>query len=376
MKNENNKENNMSTEFYPLTISSLERLTKDAIAISFTIPDELKTVFHYQQGQHLTLKADIDGQDIRRSYSICSSVTEQHVAEVSIQVAIKRIDEGIFSNFANDKLKVGMTIEVMPPQGHFFTELDHNNNNHYLFLAVGSGITPILSHIRSILALEPQAKVTLVYGNKSTPLMMFREKIAFIKNEHIDRFEWVNLFTREEHEAPLFNGRINAQKLVDLHQAKVIELNAFSDVFLCGPEEMINNVVAAFKHWKFDEAHLHYELFYSGSASDEAANKKAQRAHQYGEKISQVSVKVAGRKTFIELAMDGNNILDAAMEHGADLPFSCKGGVCATCKAKVIKGKVEMDVNHSLTEQEVAEGMILTCQAHPVSDDVEIDFDV
>jgi len=361
----------MSTEFYPLALSSVDRLTKDAVALSFDVPEELKAKFTYQQGQHLTLKADINGEDIRRSYSICSSVVEQ-----KLQVAIKRIDEGIFSNYANDILSKGMTLEVMPPQGHFYTELSTENNNHYLFLAVGSGITPILSHIRSILALEPKAKVTLIYGNKSTPLMMFREKIAFIKNEYIDRFEWVNLFTKEEHEAQLFNGRISAQKLIDLDQARIIELKTFSDVFLCGPEAMINDVVTALKFWKFDEANIHYELFFSGSAADDIADKKAKRAKEYGEKISTVSVKVSGRKTFIDLAMGGDNILDAAMENGADLPFSCKGGVCATCKAKVISGKVEMDVNHSLTEQEVADGMILTCQAHPVTENVEIDFDV
>lgn len=361
----------MSTEFYPLTISAIERLTKDSVALSFHVPDALKEKFSYQQGQHLTLKTDINGEDVRRSYSICRSVTEQ-----TLQVAVKRIDAGLFSHYANEVLTVGMSIEVMPPQGHFFTELSVTNANHYLFLAVGSGITPILSNIRSILALEPKAKVTLIYGNKSTSMMMFREKIAFIKNENIDRFEWVNLFTQEEHEAPLFNGRISAQKLIDLDQARVIELSRFSDVFLCGPQEMITEVVDAFKFWKFDENHLHYELFFSGDNATELANKKAQRSQQYGEKLSQVSVKIAGRKTFLKLAIDGDNILDAAMAEGADLPFACKGGVCATCKAKVIKGQVEMDVNHSLTEQEVNDGMILTCQAHPITDEVDIDFDV
>jgi len=361
----------MSTEFHLLTISAVERLTKDAVALSFDVPKALKESFTYHQGQHLTLKADINGEDVRRSYSICNSVTEQR-----LQVGIKRIDDGLFSNFANDELAVGMTMEVMPPQGHFYTELSESNENHYLFVAVGSGITPILSHIRSILAIEPKSKVTLIYGNKSTPLMMFRENISFIKNENIDRFEWVNLFTREEHEAELFNGRISAQKLIDLDQARIIELKAFSDVFLCGPEEMINEVETALKFWGFGEDHIHYELFFSGSAAKEMADKQADRVAQYGKKISTVSIKVAGRKTFLELAMGGDTILDAAMENGADLPYSCKGGVCATCKAKVVKGKVEMDLNHSLTEEEVAEGMILTCQAHPISDDVEIDFDI
>ena len=361
----------MSTEFYPLKISAIERLTKDAIVVNFDVPETLKSKFQYQQGQHLTLKTELQGEDIRRSYSICSSVVEQ-----TLQVAIKRIDDGVFSNYANEELKVGMTLDVMPPQGHFFTELFPQNENHYLFIAVGSGITPILSNIRSILAKEPKAKVTLVYGNKSTSLVMFREKIAFIKNENITRFEWVNLFTQEENEASLFNGRINALKLIDLDLARVIEIKAFSDVFLCGPEEMILEVVEAFKFWGLGEEHLHYELFFSGSAAKAIANNQAERAQAYGEKKSNVSVKVAGRKTFIKLAMVGNNILDAAMEQGVDLPFSCKVGVCATCKAKVIKGKVEMDVNHSLTEQEVAQGMILTCQSHPVTEDVEVDFDV
>ena len=360
----------MSTEFYSLKLAQVERLTKDAVALTFAVPAELKNEFRYIQGQHLTLKADIEGQDVRRSYSICSSVDEQ-----VLQVGIKAIDGGLFSNYANNELKAGMDLEVMPPQGHFYTELNSENEKHYLFLAVGSGITPNLSHIRSILANEPKAKVTLLYGNKTTALMMFREKLAFIKNEHIDRFQQVNLFTREGQEAELLNGRICGQKLIDLDAARIIDIKAFNDVFLCGPEEMINEVSAAFKHWGFTDEQIHYELFFSGSAEQLAEAQKARRAEQYGEKTSEVSIKVAGRTTYIDLAMGGDNILDAAMENGADLPFSCKGGVCATCKAKVLKGKVEMDLNHSLTEQEVADGYILTCQAHPVSEQVEVDFD-
>lgn len=361
----------MSTEFFPLTLSKVERLTKDAVALSFDVPAALSEQFRYIQGQHLTLKADIDGQDIRRSYSICSGVNEQ-----SLQVGIKAIDDGVFSNYANSELKAGMSLEVMPPQGHFYTELNSDNQKHYLFIAVGSGITPNLSHIRSILANEPKATVTLLYGNKSTPLMMFRETLNFIKNQYLSRFQQINLFTREENDAPLFNGRISAQKLIDLDSARIIAISEINEVFICGPEEMINQINGAFKHWGFSDEQIHYELFFSGSAEKTMAQSKARRAEQYGEQISTVSVKVGGRKTFIELAMGGDNILDAAMDNGADLPFSCKGGVCATCKAKVLKGKVEMDLNHSLTEQEVQDGYILTCQSHPVSDDVEIDFDL
>lgn len=360
----------MSTEFHQLTISQVEKLTKDAVAISFDVPESLVDDYQYLQGQHLTLKADIQGQDIRRSYSLCNGVNEQ-----KLTVAVKRIDGGIFSNYANNELKKGMTIEVMPPQGHFYTELSEDNQKHYLLIAAGSGITPNLSHITSILATEPKAQVTLIYANKSTPLMMFREKLSFIKNQYLTRFQWINLFSQEENDAALFNGRISGEKLMALAEAKVIQLHWFDEVFVCGPESMITSVVETLTDNGIAKDNIHYELFFAGSAAEKIQQNQAERANKYGEKVANVSVKVAGRKTLIELPMGGSNILDAAMENGADLPFSCKGGVCATCKAKVIKGKVEMDMNHSLTEQEVAEGMVLTCQAHPVSADVEIDFD-
>ncbi len=360
----------MSTEFHPLKIASTEKLTKDAIAITFDLPKELSEKFRYVQGQHLTLKADINGQDIRRSYSICNSVVEQ-----KLSVAVKQIEAGIFSGFANQKLAQSMILEVMPPQGHFYTQLSATNHKNYLLIAVGSGITPCLSHLQSILDVEPNSTVTLIYGNKSTALMMFREKLCFIKNKYLNRFHWFNLFSKEENDAEIFNGRISGKKLLDFDESKLINLRQFQDIFVCGPETMINDVVETLKLQDIPSENIHYELFFAGSAEENAQKNKAVRAEKYGEKKANVSVKVAGRKINIELAMDGNNILDAAMEGGADLPFSCKGGVCATCKAKVVKGQVEMDMNHSLTEQEVAEGMILTCQAHPVSDDVEIDFD-
>lgn len=360
----------MSTEFYPLTISKVERLTKDSVALSFRVDEQLKDKFKYIQGQHLTLKADINGQDVRRSYSICCGKQSQE-----LQVGIKAIEDGVFSNYANTELKEGMTLEAMPPQGHFYTELSADSSKHYLLIAVGSGITPVLSHIESIFSSEPLAQVTLLYGNKRTPLMMFRENLCFIKNKYLERFQWINFFTKEENDAQILNGRISAQKIIDLDQSGMIKIKEFDEVFICGPEAMTLEIAAAFKHWKFNESQIHYELFFSGSAGEQAAKSQAKRAEKYGKKIANVSVKVAGRKTIMELDMGGESILDAAMEHGADLPFSCKGGVCATCKAKVIKGQVEMDMNHSLTEQEVADGMVLTCQAHPVSENVEIDFD-
>jgi ring-1,2-phenylacetyl-CoA epoxidase subunit PaaE len=360
----------MDTNFYPLVISKVDRQTKDSVALTFTVPTELKDTFSYKQGQHLTLKADLNGQDIRRSYSICQGVDSQ-----TLQVGIKAIEDGIFSNYANTELKAGMTLEVMPPQGHFYSEIQPSSNKNYLLVAVGSGITPILSHVETILAGEENASITLMYGNQRTPMMMFRERLCFLKNQYLDRLQWINFFTKEENDAVLLNGRISAQKIIDLNNAGMIEIASFNDIFVCGPEQMTLDIASAFESWDFAPENVHYELFFSGASEELAEEKKAKRAEKYGQKIANVSVKVAGRKTLLELEMGGDNILDAAMENGADLPFSCKGGVCATCKAKVIKGKVEMDMNHSLTEQEVEEGMILTCQAHPVSDDVEIDFD-
>jgi len=360
----------MSTEFYPLTVSQVERLTRDSVALDFEVPVELKEKFKFKQGQHLTLKADNNNQDIRRSYSICRGVNSQ-----TLQVAVKAIEEGVFSNYANSELKQGMSLEVMPPQGHFYTELSSQSNKNYLLIAVGSGITPILSHIESILSVEKNATITLLYGNKRTPLMMFREKLSFIKNENMDRFQWINFFTNEENDSEIFNGRICAQKLIDLDKFKLVELKTYDEFFICGPEEMTLEIASCLEFWGFDKSQIHYELFFSGGLEHQVEKIQAQRSEKYGQKLAKVSVKVSGRKMQMELEMGGNNILDAAMEHGADLPFSCKGGVCATCKAKVVKGNVEMDVSHALTEQEIKEGMILTCQAHPVSEEVEIDFD-
>jgi len=360
----------MSTDFYSLIISNIERLTKDSVVINFAVPEKLKEKFEYKQGQHLTLKADINGQDTRRSYSICNGVNSQ-----TLRVGVKAIEDGVFSNYANRELKKGMTLEVMPPQGHFYSELSRESNKQYLLVAVGSGITPILSQMESILENEPNSHVTLLYGNKRTPLMMFREHICFLKNQYMERLKIFNFFTREENDAVILNGRISAQKIIDLDQARMICINETDDVFVCGPEAMTLEIANAFGSWGLEDSNIHYELFFSGAAAEMAEKTQADRAEKYGHKTSAVAVKIAGRKVLMDLEMGGDNILDAAIENGADLPFSCKAGVCATCKAKVISGKVEMDLNHSLTEQEIADGMVLTCQAHPVSDNVELDFD-
>jgi ring-1,2-phenylacetyl-CoA epoxidase subunit PaaE len=361
----------MTTEFYTLSISEVTTLTRESVAISFNVPEQLKESFKFIQGQHLTLAVEINGEEVRRSYSICGDVNKQE-----LQIGIKRVVDGVFSNYAIDNLKVGMSMEVMAPQGHFYTELSTANQKNYLCIAAGSGITPILSQIRSILSTEDNANVTLVFSNKSTSLMMFREKLSFTKNEYIDRFQLINLFTSEQHEAEIFNGRISADKLSALDAKHIIALDKIDDVFICGPEDMLENIKPFLSSRSINEENIHYELFFSDSAEQKTIEKQQQRDSKFGDESSRVTVKISGRRTSFDLSLKGDDILEAAMFEGADLPFSCKAGVCATCKAKLISGEVEMDQNHSLTDEEIADGMILTCQAHPISAEVEVDFDV
>jgi ring-1,2-phenylacetyl-CoA epoxidase subunit PaaE len=339
--------------------------------VTLDVPADLQSEFSYRAGQHLTFRTTVTGDDIRRSYSICRGEQDN-----TLEVGIKRIDQGIFSNYANDHFKAGMSVEVMPPQGFFTLELNADQSKHYLMLAAGSGITPILSHITTILEQEPNSQVTLVYANKTTNRTMFRERISFIKNKYMERLNWVKLFSQETLDADILNGRISAKKLRDLHEAHIIDLDTVDEVMICGPEPMIMDVKAFFEANNFDSEKLHYELFHSESANNASEAHHQELEQRFGHEESRVTIRTAGRSMEFQLEKSGQTILDMALEEGADVPYACKGGVCATCKALVTKGKVEMDNNHCLSDDEVEAGMILTCQAHPVSDEVEVDYDV
>ena len=357
----------MNVEFYPLTVSKISRLCPDAVAINFKVDTHLKEAFKFHQGQHLIIEADIGGEKVRRSYSISVATGSDE-----LQVGIKKITNGVFSNFANEQLQVGDTLQVMPPQGHFYTDLDPGQQKHYGLVAAGSGISPMLSIAESVLASEPQARVTLIFSNKTTQSMMFKERVSFLKNRYMSRFSWINVFSREEQEAEVLHGRLSAEKMQSLQAARLIDMNSFDECFLCGPQQMVKSIETALLAAGLDAENIHYELFYAGDEvlPELSAEQKADKS------IKQVIVKSGGRKLTLQLTSTGTDILESAMQHGLDLPFSCRGGVCATCKAKVINGEVRMDKNHCLTAKEVAEGMILTCQSHPVSDRVEVDFDV
>jgi len=361
------------TKFYSLTIADIRPETDSAICLSFNIPEELKETFTFTPGQFLTLQASIDGEDVRRCYSICSGVDE-----AQLSVAIKRVEEGAFSNFANDNFKVGDSIEVMAPQGDFTLKtLDSQNSKNYMLLAAGSGITPILSLIKSILGREPNSQITLVYGNQKTLTMMFKEELSFIKNRYLTRFNWVNIMSQEDQGADLLNGRIDNKKGYQLQKQKVIDINTTDEAFICGPESMISEVSRGFRIEGLAEDQIHYELFASSSEDAQLVLDKAKnRVQEYGEnRTSKVTVEADGRSNTFDLASVGANILDAGMANGVELPYSCKAGVCSTCKAKLIKGQVDMDISHGLEQHEIDAGYILTCQSHPISDEVVVSFD-
>ncbi len=360
-----------NTNFYSLNIAAVVPETDSAVQVVFDIPSELSETFRFIQGQYLTLKTNINGKEIRRSYSICSAVGEPRLC-----IGIKKIDGGIFSTFANGELKAGDTIEVMPPQGNFYTQLNPDNAKNYMCIAAGSGITPILSIIKTVLKTEPKSFVTLIFGNQSTRTIMFREELSDVKNAYMDRFQWINILSREQHEAEVLHGRINNKKGGELQAKGLITIRDFDEFFLCGPEAMISEVSRGLRGEGIDEANIHYELF-GASAEDASAavQKHHQRAKKFASLVSEVTLVSGGRRINFELSADGENILDAGIDSGVDLPFSCKGGVCATCRARLLEGEVEMDLTHGLEQYEIDNGYILTCQSHPISKKVVVDYD-
>lgn len=358
-------------DFYSLRIAEVNPETDEAVCVRFDVPEELADKFCFKQGQYLTLRTILDGQEVRRSYSVCSGMDDG-----VLEVAIKKMPGGVFSTYANEELAASDTIEVMPPRGTFYTELDPKQKKNYMCVAAGSGITPVLSIIKTVLATEPDSRVTLIYGNRRSSTIMFKERLGFIKNRYMDRFNWINVLSREEQDAEVLHGRINNRKGGELQQKHLIDIGSTDEFFLCGPESMISEVSRGLRAEGIDESRIHYELFYSSAEDAQAVIEKHHaRVMQYAGQVSEVIVRADGRSISFELSADGENILDGALSHGADLPFSCKGGVCATCKATLVEGEVDMDLNHALSEKEVAAGMILTCQAHPVSEKVVVDFD-
>lgn len=360
----------MNQSFYPLRVKELQRDTDESVVLTFDVPAELADTFTFIQGQYLTLNQLIDGEQVRRSYSICSGLDDGQ-----LRVAIKHVKGGVFSSWANRHLKTGDTLEVMPPRGNFYASIDPDQAKNYLCICAGSGITPILSIIKTILAREPQSAITLLYGNQRTATMMFRNELAFLKNAYLDRLHWINIFSREPQEVDLLSGHLDNRKGGALNR-RLIRIREFDEFFLCGPEAMISEVSRGLRGEGIAEENIHFELFAASAENARQAIERHQaRAKEYKDQVSQVSLLADGREFAFELSTDGENILDAGLRNGVDLPFSCKGGVCATCKARLIEGEVDMDLNQALRPEEIENGYILTCQSHPISKKVVVDFD-
>jgi len=356
----------MASRFHNIRVADIQKTTDKCSLVSFDIPAELQEEFHYKQGQYLTLRAEIDGENVQRSYSLCSCPNR-----AEWQVGVKKIHGGLFSTYVNDVLKVGDTVEAMIPKGNFFVEVQPEAERNFIAIAAGSGITPIYSIIKTHLESEPRSTFKLLYTNQTVASVILKEEIEGLKNRFMDRFEVFHFLTRQNRGIDLFNGRLDAEKLEKLSQS-VIDIKQVDHVFSCGPEEMVFMAKDFFTSKGLDEKKIHFELFTSSSTKKGVRKEITEELKGL---ISDVTILDGGKSFNFKIHQGSNNILDAALEANADLPFACKGGVCSTCKAKVVEGKVEMEVNYALEEEEVAEGYVLTCQAIPCSEKVVVDFD-
>ncbi|HET8837922.1 MAG TPA: 2Fe-2S iron-sulfur cluster-binding protein [Flavobacteriaceae bacterium] len=356
-------------QFHKLKIRDIYKETEDCSVIDFEIPQELQSEFAFRQGQHLTLKTTINGEDVRRSYSLCSGPTDN-----IWKVAVKQIFEGKFSTFANSVLKKGDFLDVMAPVGEFGVPIEANKEKDYVAFVAGSGITPVLSMIKAHLALEPKSKFRLFYLNKTAKSIIFKEEIEAIRNIYLGRFE-VFYFLDEEHRTiELLNGRFTPEKLKELDE-KIVDFSEIDECFICGPEPMIFLIRDELMKLGLAKEKIHYELFVSG-LSEEAKQRAAAALKRRAKNGTDVTILDGGKEFHFTMAEEYDNILDAALAAGADLPFACKGGVCSTCKCKLLEGDVEMKVNYALEEDEVKKDFILSCQAVPTSKKVVVDFDV
>lgn len=355
-------------KFHSIRVSDIYKETKDCAVISFEIPEDLKSEFQFKQGQHLTLRTMIDGNEVRRSYSLCSSPIEN-----KWKVAVKKINEGLFSTFVNEKLKKGDVLDVMAPNGTFFTEIDPSKAKNYIAFAAGSGITPVLSIIKTHLALEPNATFKLFYLNRTVKSIVFKEEIEQLKNVYFNRFEIFHFLTKEHRPSELFNGRFTKEKIQILTD-KIIDVPQVDACFICGPEEMIYLLRDELTVAGLAKDKIHFELFTSGIS--EADKQRISKIIEKKVEGTEVTIIDGGKEFHFVMGDDFDNILDGALAAGADLPFACKGGVCSTCRCQVVEGTAEMKLNYSLEEDELAKNYILSCQAVPTSKKVVVDFGI
>ena len=369
------------SKFHRLPIARVERETRDAVAITFAVPPALADAFRFEPGQHLSVRADIGGADVRRTYSICSAP-----ADGELRIAIKRNPGGVFSNWANDTLKAGDALEATPPTGHFGALADVAagssgaapaaaaavaHGHRYVGFAAGSGITPLLSIVKAVLSTDPASEFTLFYGNRASGTVMFKEELAALKDRFLARFVLVHVLSREAQDIELLHGRIDRAR-ADALLAHWVDLAGIDAVWVCGPEGMTDAVTGALDARGVPAAKVRVERFATSLPKHVHVPHKAVDP---GHAQCEVTVILDGATRTFTLDKATENILEAGLRHGVELPYSCKGGVCSTCRCRLVEGEVDMDVNFALEDYEVARGFVLSCQSYPVTDKVVVDYD-
>ena len=356
----------MSAHFHELKVAEIVPETAEANSIRFEIPPNLRDAFTFKAGQHLTLRASIEGQEIRRNYSLCTAP-----AEADWMVTVKRIGGGVFSNWVADQLKVGDTLEVMVPHGSFTTDFDEANHRHLVGIAGGSGITPVMSLIKTLLREEPNSRFTLLYGNRDSSSVIFLEALAGLKDKYLGKFEIYHFLDAEEQDIELFNGMLDRARLEQAIEHLVPDSPVVDDWFICGPGPMMDAAEGALLDRGVAKDRIHIERFTAERPAG-AVSKEIAQLQTQAEGVT-ISVTLDGRTRRVPFV--AGNILDSAREAGLPAPFACKAGVCATCRAKVTRGKVEMAARYGLTDEEVADGYVLTCQSVPLGNGVAVDYD-
>ena len=358
----------MTTEgvtFNTLTVAGVEPLTDDAVAITFAVPEEMSDAYRFIPGQHIAIRADIDGQDVRRTYSICTDA-----ASHQLRIGIKRVEGGLFSGYATTRLRPGDRLDVAPPHGDFTITPAVDNATHYGAIAAGSGITPVLSMISSVLAAEPKSRFTLIFGNRSSSSIMFLEELEGLKDRYPDRLHLIHVLSREAQIIPILSGRLDEGRLNDLLDG-VVDFASVDRWYLCGPYEMVQAARTVLAARNVGADRINDELFFAEPAPPPPPVAAADTTG-----MTKVTFTLDGRTATIPVDPDGDPILSYALEERRDTPFSCRGGMCTTCKAQVIDGEATMDLNFALADEDLAKGYILTCQAHPTSAELTITYDV
>ena len=359
----------MSTLFHPLRVKAIEPDTHEAVIVSFEVPPALREVFGFTQGQYLTLRHDIDGQDLRRSYSICAGLDDGE-----LRVGVRKVRGGVFSNWINASLQPGDTLQVMAPQGRFFVPIEPTSARHHVGIAGGSGITPILSIMKTVLAREPRSRFTLIYGNRLLQSTMFKEEIEDLKNRYMTRLVLQHVFSDEHTDSPLGFGVMNREKIGEF-LSSVVPAADIDHVYVCGPFQMNDEAEAALLAAGVPEDRIHIERFGVALPSATQVGAVVHEAQPGDAKQSRITIVRDGLQRDITFTEGQPSILDAASAAGLEVPFSCTSGVCGTCRAKCVDGEVRMERNFALDKNEVAAGFVLTCQAHPLTERVTLSFD-